>query len=186
MQFGHALHNFWAAGIWNTDTDPSPYSTVTKEAPMKVRMISMTASVAFAAGMLAAPGAAQELSPAQREVWQFIEACNEHFAAGNQAAVLDCFHDDFSGWRYGDTVPRSKRSVAKFLPIDLESKIVASDLRPISIRVFGDYAIVHYFLEEAQRSANGEVERQKMIWTDILLKQNNRWRWVGDHGGPID
>lgn len=153
---------------------------------MKHRRLGFVASVALAATVLARPAPAQELSAAQQEVWAFIETCNEHFAAGDETAVLDCFHDDFSGWRYGDTVPRNKRSVAKFLPVDLEGETLAYDLRPISIRVFGDFAVVHYFLSEAIRNPGGEVVRQKMIWTDVLLKQGNRWRWVADHGGNID
>ena len=153
---------------------------------MTVRMMCVAAIAVLATNVVTMRASTQELSPAQREVWQFIEACNEQFAAGNEAGILDCFHDDFSGWRYGDTVPRNKRSIAKFLPFDLESKILASDLRPISIRVFGDFAIVHYSLVEASRNPNGEIESTKMIWTDILLKQNNRWRWVADHGGTVD
>ena len=82
---------------------------------------------------------AQEWSEEQLEVWAFIEECNEHFAAGDVERVLDCFHDDFSGWRYGDTVPRNKSSVEAFLPLDLAAETLAYDLRPISIVVFGDF-----------------------------------------------
>ena len=142
-------------------------------------------ALAVTAAVLAPSAFAQELSREQQEVWQFIQTCNEHFANRDEAAILDCFHDDFSGWLYGDTVPRSKQSITKFLPFDLETENLAYDLRPISIRVFGDFAIVHYSLVAASRGSNGEVVWENMIWTDVMLKERGRWQWVGDHGGTV-
>lgn len=154
---------------------------------MNYRKRWLGGGAALALSVLVVPlASAQQWSAEQREVWAFIEDCNAQFVAKNEAGVLDCFHDDFSGWRYGDTVPRTKQTIAEFLPIDLEGESLALDLRPISIRVFGNFAIAHYFLSEASRNASGEVERQQMIWTDVLLKQGNRWYWVADHGGNID
>jgi ketosteroid isomerase-like protein len=129
---------------------------------------------------------AQELTPAQEEVWQAIEACQANFANENLDGALDCFHEDFSGWRYGDPVPRSKSTTAKFMPVDFQStETLAFDLRPISIRVFGDFAVAHYFLATATRDHNGDILRERVQWTDVLIRQNGRWRWVADHGGPI-
>lgn len=66
-------------------------------------------------GIIASPQVpAQDLSAAQSEVWQFIEACNVHYSSEDLEGVLGCFHEDFSGWRYEDTVPRSKTSIANF------------------------------------------------------------------------
>ena len=153
---------------------------------MKARKAFSVLGIAIAASTLAMPAFAQQLSREQQEVWDFILDCNDNFVAGDEAAILDCFHEDFSGWRYGDQVPRNKRSVEKFLPFDLQDDILAADLRPISIRVFGNLAIAHYCLAEATEDSSGGVVRSHMIWTDILLKEGNRWYWVADHGGPIE
>jgi len=153
---------------------------------MRVQGISALLGTACAVFSFAQSAEAQEWSAAQQEVWSFILSCNEHYVAKDETAILACFHEDFSGWQYGDTVPRSKASIAKFLPVDLEGETLAYDLRPISIRVFGDFAVVHYSLTQALRMPDGEVVRERMIWTDIMLKQGNRWRWVADHGGTIE
>jgi len=153
---------------------------------MKSRSLFLAAGLACAMTGLVRPALAQEWSAEQREVWSFLLTCNEHYVARDLDKILDCFHDDFSGWRYGDRVPRNKESIAKFLPINLEGESLATDLRPISIRVFGNFAIAHYYLTEATRMPDGEVVRDKAIWTDIMLKEGNRWRWVADHGGPIE
>ena len=153
---------------------------------MRIRAIVALVGAAGGALFISQLANAQEWSAAQREVWSFIQTCNEHYVAKDEAAILDCFHEDFSGWLYGDTVPRNKSSIAKFLATDLEGETLAYDLRPISIRVFGDFAIAHYSLTQALRMPDGELVREEMIWTDIMLKQGNRWRWVADHGGVIE
>jgi len=130
---------------------------------------------------------AQELSAAQREVWQFIEECNQRYFEEDPNGVLSCYHDDFAGWQYGDAVPRTKDSVRKLLASEFEaSEPVAYDLRPIAIRVFGSFAVAHYSAEWVQKNSAGEVMTLQMIWTDILLKEGNRWSWVGDHGGTVE
>ena len=138
------------------------------------------------AGMLSRQAIAQQWSDEQLEVWAFIQQCNEYFAAGDVERVLGCFHDDFSGWQYGDTVPRNKESIAAFLPLDLAAETLAYDLRPISIVVFGDFAVVHYASVSATQGADGEEVRQRMIWTDVMLRERGRWHWVADHGGAVD
>ena len=150
------------------------------------RALHLSVGLALAAVVVSPHASAQELSPTQSEVWQFIIDCDEHFMNENAEGILNCFHDDFSGWLYGDTVPRTKSSVQKFLPVDFEStEPMASDLRPISIRVFGNFAVAHYFLAWAYRDADGEVVRERMIWTDVLLRENGRWSWIADHGGVV-
>ena len=150
------------------------------------RVLHLSISLAFVTLLVSPQMYAQELSPAQREVWQFIEACNVQYANENTEGILNCFHDDFSGWLYGDTVPRTKSSIEKFLPLDIEStEPLAFDLRPISIRVFGDFAVAHYFSASAYRDVDGEIVRERRIWTDVLLRENGSWSWVADHGGVV-
>lgn len=129
---------------------------------------------------------AQEWSPAEREVWQFIEQCNQRYFEEDRNGVLACYHDDFVGWAYGDPAPRTKDSVRKFLPSELESaEPVAYDVRPIAISVFGDTAVAHYALKWVEEDDTGARQTIDMIWTDVLLRQDGRWSWIGDHGGRI-
>ena len=135
---------------------------------------------------LSSASLAQDLSPEQAEVWQFINECNERYFNEDEAGILDCYHNDFIGWRYGDPVPRTKDTLRSFLPSELETtEPVAYDLRPIAIRVFGDVAIIHYSIKWREELADGSLGTTDMIWTDTALREGNRWRWIGDHGGAI-
>jgi ketosteroid isomerase-like protein len=112
--------------------------------------------------------------------------CNEAFDDEDVDDVLDCYHDDFTGWLYGDNVPRTKAASEIFIPtyFDLEEPL-AYELRPISIWVEGDFAFAHYFLRLTYRDANGQVVDERQNWTDILLREDGDWFWVGDHGGVV-
>jgi ketosteroid isomerase-like protein len=131
--------------------------------------------------------AAQEWSAAQREVWEAIEECNRRYVEEDSTGILACYHDDFVGWRYGDPVPRTKDSIRTLLPAELEAaETIASDLRPIAIRVRGDVAVAHYAIRWVEKDAKGEMATLRMIWTDTLLRENGRWRWLADHGGTVE
>ena len=150
------------------------------------RVLHLPISLAFVTLLVSPQIYAQELSPAQRELWQALEACVDNFVNEDLEGVLDCIHYDFSGWQYGDAVPRNKDYFEKFSPLDFEStEVLAHELRPISIRVFGDFAVAHYSSVSAIRGADGEIVRERARWTDVLIRENGRWRWVADHGGVV-
>ena len=35
------------------------------------------------------------------------------------------------------------------------------------------------------RGQDGQDVEERIRWTDVLLKENGRWHWIADHGGPI-
>ena len=152
----------------------------------KRKILHFAMGLVFTTVLTSSEMSGQELSPAQRELWQAVETCVDNFVNENLEGVLDCLHDDFSGWEYGDTVPRTKSTFAKFSPLDFEStEILALELRPISIRVFGDFAVAHYSSVSAIRGADGKIVRERARWTDVLIRENGRWLWVADHGGVV-
>jgi hypothetical protein len=57
------------------------------------------------------------------------------------------------------------------------------EVKPVANRIFGDVAIVHYYYSMIYKDAEGKDKTDKGRWTDILLKQGNRWVMIGDHGG---
>jgi hypothetical protein len=55
--------------------------------------------------------------------------------------------------------------------------LVAWSIQPLGIRIVGDVAIMHYY------DMAGKDNGVRSSWTDVLVKQGNRWRWIADHGG---
>ena len=123
-------------------------------------------------------------SDAQKEVWAAIETCTDHYMKGNIEAALACNHDDFSGWLYTEPVPRTKEYGKKIDAYMLKTRTtLAYELRPIDIKVYGNVGIAHYYFVQITKGPEGKEVTEQGRWTDILLKQDDGWVWVADHGG---
>jgi ketosteroid isomerase-like protein len=127
----------------------------------------------------------QEWSAAQKDVWKNVEAYNKLGAERNIEGFMEYFHPDYCGWDTDDALPLDKAGVRKLLEESgwKTRKILYMDQKPVSIRIFGDVAIVHYYYSIIAKDAEGKEKSDKGRWTDILMKQGNKWVMIGDHGG---
>jgi hypothetical protein len=121
------------------------------------------------------PGA-ETWSPEQKEVWKNVET---YWA-------LDAAGDSQEGWNYNTAIPGSKQRATKFITHSHRvSKTLVYDLQPMTVRVYGETAFVHYFWTRVGKDAEGKEKRESGRWTDILRKQDGKWVMVADHGGEI-
>lgn len=58
------------------------------------------------------------------------------------------------------------------------------EINPVAIKIHGNVAIVHYYYLRVRKDAEGKEELEQGRWTDILMKQKDKWVLIGDHGGP--
>jgi len=42
---------------------------------------------------------------------------------------------------------------------------------------------VHYYYTYLYKDVEGKQKTSQGRWTDILMKQGNKWVMIGDHGG---
>lgn len=127
---------------------------------------------------------AQQWTAAQQEVWEFEEAC---WATQDLEVAMACFHDDFVGWGTNSTLPTSKADRRPFFARSFETEdMVFLHLKPLSIKVHGDVAIVLYLATVTTKNkASGKETTVTERWTDICLKEGDGWTWIADHGGAI-
>ena len=126
----------------------------------------------------------QQWSPAQQEVWQTVEAYWQCFAEGDAECFLTYLHDDFSGWTHTHALPRDKEDMSLYLPLGFETtETLLHDVDPVAIKVHGDVAIVHYYYSRTFVDISGARHSDTGRWTDILIKQGDRWVMIADHGG---
>ncbi|MBI3037771.1 nuclear transport factor 2 family protein [bacterium] len=126
----------------------------------------------------------QELSLAQREVWKNVEKYWDLVMQGDLEGYLSYFHSDFSGWQNQEMLPDDKETRRKFETHDyLTTKVLMYDLKPASIRIFSNFAIAHYCFTIVYKDSAGKERTSHGRWTDILMKQGEKWVLVGDHGG---
>ena len=149
-------------------------------------VLKYSALLIFCVAMLAATSAfSQEWSAQQKDVWKNVETYWALAAKGDVEAFLTYFHKDFSGWINGAHLPHDRATREKFIRFnDPRNEILFQDVKPLAIKIHGNIAIVHYTYTEISKSAGDEKEKTEQgRWTDILMKQENKWVMIGDSGG---
>jgi len=137
-------------------------------------LMFLTVPLAFAA----------DWNATQKEVWKNVEAYWAAQAAGDLEGFLSYFHSDYLGWTYNSSLPEDKASVRKWIAYEMKSsKVQVYEVKPVAIQVYGNVAFVHYFFAQALKDAEGKEKSVQGRWTDILMKQGDKWVMIGDHGG---
>jgi ketosteroid isomerase-like protein len=154
--------------------------------PAMSRLLKPAIVLAFSAIVSISLRAADELSPQQQEVWKTVETYWALDAAGNTQEFLSYFHADYKGWSYGNVLPGSKQRAAKFIAHGHKTtKTLVTDLQPVTVRVHGNMAYVHYLFVRIVKDAEDKEKRETGRWTDILLKDGAKWVMIADHGGEF-
>ena len=128
---------------------------------------------------------AQEWSAAQKEVWANVQAYWEFDAAGKTKEFLAYFHPDYVGWYNRNALPSGKDTASKFIAHGHKtSKTLVYDIQPVAIKLHGNIAFVHYYYSQITKEGDAKQEASAGRWTDILMKQGDKWVLIGDNGGP--
>jgi hypothetical protein len=144
------------------------------------------ASVVLLLVLLAGSLYTQEWSAAQKEVWKNVETYWGLAAKGDIENFITYYHPDFCGWNINSYLPQDKACREKFGRYNvLTNKTVLQDLTPVAIKIHGNVAIVHYTYVEITKNLEGKEKTEQGRWTDILLKQGDKWIMIGDSGGAI-
>ena len=126
----------------------------------------------------------QEWSAEQKEIWKYVETAWVDAQEEDMEGLLSYFHEDFRGWANGDAMPRDKASSKMWNTLALETNDrLVSEIWPVGIQVFDNIAIVQYYFKYANKNSEGKLENVRGRWTDILMKQGDRWVVIADHGG---
>ncbi|MBI5471479.1 MAG: nuclear transport factor 2 family protein [Ignavibacteriae bacterium] len=127
---------------------------------------------------------AQEWNAIQKEVWKNVEAYWALDAAGNLDAFMSYFHESYIGWETSQPMPGNKATVKKFIEHDYKTeKTVLYNITPASINVLGNVAIANYYYSRIVKDAEGKEKSRSGRWTDVLMKQGDKWVLIGDQGG---
>ena len=127
---------------------------------------------------------AQQLTAVQQEVWDVVLAC---YDAHDSDDLMACYHEDFLGWGLDNSVPMNKADKrAVNARVDESSENVWQHLKPVSVDVRGDVAVVLYVQSFVDRDkATGEETEGTVNWTDILVRDGGNWLWLADHGTEV-
>ena len=94
---------------------------------------------------------------------------------------MECFHKDYLGWNYFENHPISKDDIKNELSNLPSTKIISYNIDPVSIQVKNEVAIVHYNYSAVYINSEGTEKSKSSRYTDILMKDENKWVLIGDH-----
>jgi len=57
------------------------------------------------------------------------------------------------------------------------------DIRPAAIVVKGNVAVAYYYYSYVSKDTEGKMTEHHGRWADFLVKDGERWKLLGDHGG---
>ncbi len=133
--------------------------------------------------MLTVPVFGQSWTAEEQEVWSFVETITKQVTDGKVEEFAKSFHKDFVGWAPGGLVPDTRADRVKMINFFVpQSKSFYYELRPLSIKVHGNVAIVHYIYTSLSSRGGGAPERSTTYWTDVYKKEDGKWQLIADHG----
>ncbi len=137
--------------------------------------------------ILVAPVVAQEWSAAQKEVWKTVETMWELSAKGDIEGELAYADEDLSLWVQNEPLPAGKAAFRKWMTFSAKSgKTLIQELRPVAIKVFPEFALVHYYASSVyQESPTASPEYGTLRITDVFRKKGDKWMWVGGHNSNV-
>ena len=128
---------------------------------------------------------AQNWTPEEKEVLEVDSKMEKAWVERDLDGYMDCLHKDFVGWFQKDPIPIDKKSLRSWEKHWLStSKIIHSEIKPVSVVISGDVAILylyHWVLREDEKGK--ELGYNK--WTEIFKKENGKWLILGMSGGKI-
>lgn len=141
-------------------------------------------AVSVTALLLSGAAFAQDERDDGTDVWIIVEEQWDAEGNGDKKWIDEMLADGFYGWTNGTPAPRSKSSTRMWDRFnDEQGEMIAHELYPLEIVVEGNTAVVHYLYSSAYKSKDGDVETNHGRFTDILVRTDDGWRFLGWHGG---
>ena len=144
-------------------------------------------AITVSALLLLGTAIAQDERDDETEVWIVVEAQWDANENGDKDWIDRMLMDGFYGWARETPAPRSVSSTRMWDRFNSEQgKLVAHELYPLEIVVEGDTAIAHYLYSSAYEDKKGDVETSHGRYTDVLVRTEDGWKFLGWHGGDDD
>ena len=128
---------------------------------------------------------AQNLSPAQREVWRMEEAYWQYRKDGDVERYMTLWHDDFIGWPDGSDKPTRKDGIRRAFQQSVADGWRPTELRVEGVQLFGGVAVTHYVTSGVSRDG---TESWTSKITHTWIRFGNTWQIIGGMsaqlGGP--
>ena len=118
------------------------------------------------------PAYGEEWTAVQKEIWELEEARWKALTQRDLEGFLKYHHEEGAFWPYW-SLTGEPLNLAKFKEFLLPIEFYSAELKPLSIKVFGNVAIVQYTCKYS--TMGGNVHSR---FTQIRMKQNGIWQVI--------
>lgn len=145
-------------------------------APLGLLMLTMTTFTGVAA--------AQTWSPEQQEIWRLEEQQWRMAAAKDLSWIETMVHPNLNFWQSDQPMPRGRASLTRWARYDsTNSTVREQELFPISVTITGNVAVAQYRYQVASENYKKERETVTGRYTDVFIREGNRWLFIAWAGG---
>ncbi len=133
---------------------------------------------------------AQHWTAEEQEIVDLNQSCWDAWASEDLGAVRRTCNDhtDARGWYTPDAAPEigwfannAERWIAAFGPRDTW---IYWDVRPLSVRIFGDTALIHFWATHTHEDSQGNQTTQTHKHLNIWQQIDGSWTWIGGMAMP--
>ena len=118
----------------------------------------------------------QEWTAVQKEIWELEKSRWEALTKGDLDGFVKYHHEDGAFWPYWSDKPLNLEKFRAYLQ---QFTFYSFDLKPESIKVFGNTAIVQYTCEYRVTQYGVSIVVVKSRFTEIRMRQNGIWQVIG-------
>ncbi len=152
-------------------------------------MHRMSARVSFVLLLLmAAPRIfAQEMTPAQKEVWQMEEAYWNDVKASNVDHYVTLWHSSFLGWPRDRDRPVGKKDLTEGAAKKMAAgHVVSYEFLSKAVTVIGNVGVTQYSVKATRAGKDGASETYTSRVTHTWLKTGSTWEIIGGMSAPYE
>ena len=197
---GRAIYTASLEGVWYTDRqilftdvfirrngqwqETASQSTVVaaqqkKQVPMKSTLIVIAIAL-----LLPTVAGAQTWTVEQQELWRLEEQQWKMAAAKDLTWIETMVHPSAVVWGNEFPAPQNRTSLSRWGRYSVQNTTtLEQELFPIAIQITGSVAVVHYRYRVAQENAKKEREIVTGRYTDVFIRDGNRWLFITWAGG---
>jgi hypothetical protein len=132
---------------------------------------------------------AQERSPAEEEVLDQLAECWDLWMEGIRSGspepwISACAAPGLTYWAAQDGTPHSPDFIRRNWDLASATDLGWVDIRPVSITVMDDIAVLHFYgYWKAPGPAGEQVTEAKR--TEVFRRMDGRWKMIAGHGTPV-
>lgn len=130
---------------------------------------------------------AQDMTPAQKEVWQMEEVYWNDVKTSDADHYASLWHASFVGWPRDRERPVGKKELTEGAAKKMsEGRVLSYEFLSKTVTVVGNVGVTQYAVKATRAGKNGQNEVYTSRVTHTWLRRGNTWQILGGMSAPFE